>query len=60
MVMATDSTQRFSNRVADDVKYRPRYPREALTDLESLFARTQQRGIVRMEYLTEIYFAKII
>lgn len=29
------------------------------SDLESLFDRTQQNGIVRMEYLTEIYFAPI-
>jgi SAM-dependent methyltransferase len=29
-------------------------------DLESLFARTQENGIVRMEYLTELYFATIL
>lgn len=30
----TDSTKRFSNRVADYVKYRPNYPREIIATLE--------------------------
>ena len=34
--MNQDSTQRFTNRVADYVKYRPGYPREVVTFLHDV------------------------
>jgi hypothetical protein len=37
--LMTDTVERFSNRVANYVKYRPHYPREIIGFLEGIAAR---------------------
>lgn len=43
--MQSDSTERFSNRVNDYVKYRPNYPAEIVTYLEDNFQLTTKKRI---------------
>src|SRR3989344_9487475 len=44
--MQSDSTQRFSNRVDDYVKFRPSYPSEVLSTLKSKFGLSSSSTVV--------------
>lgn len=60
--MSTDPTLRFSNRVADYVRYRPRYPAAVLEVLRAEIGLRPEHTVVDVGsgtgFLTELFLAE--